>query len=134
MAAFVIGFVPQFLQKRQVQNDLETTRARFAIAQQQNAVDEIRMMAGRILLEASRKNYGIAGEHSTALFNKVRELAEKNDNASLKASLLILANWRDSITGGLARGDALIVPELQLLLEHTYELPNILPNVEGGAR
>ena len=130
LAAFLLGFVPEFLQKRRVQNDLETTQTRLVAAQQQKAIDEIRMMAGRILLEASRKNYGLARDDSTALFNKVRELAEKTDNTSLKSSLLVLANWRDSITSGLAQGDALVIPELQLLLEHTYDLPNI----DGGTR
>jgi hypothetical protein len=124
VVVFLIGFLPPFLQKRRVQNDLEDVRARLALAQQQNAIDEIRTLAGRILLEASRQNYGTAREHSTVLFNKVRDLAEKSGNASLKASLLELLNSRDSVTSGLSQGNALVIPELQSLLGDTYDLPN----------
>ena len=92
---FLLGFVPQFLEKRRLQAQLDDTRLRLSTAERQIDIDEIRSLAGRMLLEASRQNYGTAGEFSTSYFNKVRELAEKSDDSSLKTSLLQLLNSRD---------------------------------------
>lgn len=121
---FLLGFVPQFLEKRRLQVQLDDTQLRLSTAERQIEIDEIRSLAGRMLLEASRQNYGTAREFSTSYFNKVRELAEKSGDSPLKTSLLQLLNSRDSITTGLAKGNTSVIPELQSLLAGTHGLPN----------
>jgi hypothetical protein len=123
LAVFLAGFVPQFLDKRRLRAELEDTRTRLSTAQFQIRVDEIRSLAGRMLLEASRQNYGTASTHSTEYFNKVRELAGETENASLKTALSALLDARDSISSGLAQGKPTIIPELQSLLQRTYDVP-----------
>jgi hypothetical protein len=123
LAVFLLGFIPQFLEKRRVQNELEDTRMKLSNAQRQMAIAELPSLAGRMLLAASRQNYGIARDYSSAYFEKVRELAGQPADSKTSAVLAELMKARDSITRGLAQGDASIVPELQSLLERTYQIP-----------
>jgi hypothetical protein len=127
---FLAGFLPQFLDKRRLRAELENTRTELSIAQRQIGIDEIRRSAGRMLLEASRKNFGTAGEHSTEYFNKLREMVAKEEHAAATDSFTELLSLRDSITTSLAQGNASVVSELQSLLEKTYNLPN----ASGGPR
>jgi hypothetical protein len=79
-----------------------------------------------MLLEATRQNYATAREYSTQYFDRLRELTEKANDAPLKAALMELLNTRDSITGALAQGNPSIVSELQLLLERTDNVPDVV--------
>ena len=124
LAVFLVGFVPQFVSKRRLQNELEDIRDMLSTARFQIDIDQLRTLAGRMLLETSRQNYGIAATHSTEYFNKARELAGRADDQSLKLALWALLDARDSITSGLAQGNSAIIPELQSLLQRTYDLPN----------
>jgi hypothetical protein len=128
ITVFLLGFVPQFIEKRRLRTELEATRGRLSVAQQQMDIDEVRNLAGWILLETSRQNYGTAREHSTRYFNKLRELADKSESATLKTSVSELLQSRDSITSGLAQGSSSIIPELQTLLAATYNLPDAESN------
>jgi hypothetical protein len=123
-AAFLAGFVPQFLEKRRVTAELQDVRTRLSTAQKQMAIDEVRNLAGLILLHASHHNYGTAREYSTQYFNKLRELADQSESATLKSSASELLQSRDSITSGLAQGTSSVVSELQVLLAATYSLPD----------
>ena len=124
VTVFLLGFVPQYLHKRNLGTELSETQFKLSSARQQIQIDEVRTLAARVLLQASRQNYGTARETATALFNKVRELAEESDNPSLKTSLLQILNLRDSITSGLTQATPSIIPELQSLLEGTFNLPD----------
>ncbi|HEX4998551.1 MAG TPA: hypothetical protein VFY29_10000 [Terriglobia bacterium] len=117
VAAFLAGFLPQYLESSRLRTELD-------VAQRQTAIDKTRVMAGRILLEASRQNYGSAQDASARYFNALRELAEKPENTEMKTSLLELLNARDSITSSLAQGDPAVVMELQTLMQRTYDLPD----------
>ncbi len=128
LALFLSGFVPQFLGKRRLETELRNTRLLLATAETQIEIDEIRSLAGRMLLEASRQNYGTASTHSTEYFNKVRNLAGEAENPALKTALSGLLDARDSINSGLAQGKPTIIPELQSLLQRTYDVPNTRSN------
>lgn len=125
LVVFLGGFVPQYLEKRRLQDELEETRTRLSAVQLQSEIDKARNLAGRMLLEASRQNYGTAGEHSTHLFNQLRDLADRTTDPALKSSVMGLMEARDAITSGLAQGSASIIPEIQTLLQRMYELPDI---------
>jgi hypothetical protein len=81
-------------------------------------------LAGRVLLEASRQNYGIAAGYSTDYFDRVRDLRDRTENPQIKTALADLVNQRDSITGGLALANASVISALQMLVEQTYNLPD----------
>jgi hypothetical protein len=123
LGVFLAGFIPQFTDRRRLQGELDRAQAQLSIAQRQTEIGELQELAGRMLLEATSQNYGIAREHSTAYFDKARNLADRSDDASLKASLSQLLSLRDSITGGLAQGDPSTVSQVQSLLKQTYDIP-----------
>jgi len=123
VAIFLAGFVPQFMEKRRLQTELEDVRRDLNSAQLQIELDRTRNLAGRILLAASHQNYGIATTHAAEFFNRLQEMQGRTQNEPLKASLSTLLSTRDSITSGLAQGNPLIIPELQSLLERAYDLP-----------
>jgi hypothetical protein len=123
-AAFLIGFIPEFLQTRRLQTELDTARENVSRLQVQAQVDEARRLAGRMLLQVYRQNYGTAGELSTKYFDTLRVIADRTDNPSLKSSAAELLQLRDPITMALAQANAAVVPELQALLQRNYDLPD----------
>jgi hypothetical protein len=123
LALYLLGFVPQFQEKRRLESELVETESRLSAAQRKIEIDQLRIIAGRILLEGTRQNYGLAQEHSTEYFNKLQDLAAKTTDAGLQAPLSELLKERDSITSGLAQGDAAIMPDVLSLLERTHNLP-----------
>jgi hypothetical protein len=127
LAAFLAGFIPQFLQNSELRLQLENARDAVDATRRQAALDRTRAMAGRILLEASRQNYGTAQEESAKFFNSLRDLAGASDEGELKTSLREILSQRDTITGRLAMGDAAVVAELRKLAEQTYDLPDAAP-------
>jgi hypothetical protein len=127
IAAFLFGYVPQFLENRRLQTEIEANQANITRLQTQTKVDEIRSLAGKALLQAMRQNYGTAAELSTQYFNNVQDLRAKTDNTALQSSLSELLKLRDPITSGLAQANPAIVSELQSLLQRSYELPGALP-------
>jgi hypothetical protein len=123
-ASFLAGFVPKFLEVRQLRAQLADTRTSLSDADLQRNINEIRILAGRILLEASRQNYGTAAGYSTDYFDRVRELRERTENPQTQTALAELVSQRDSITSGLAQADAAVISALQMLVEKTYNLPD----------
>lgn len=124
LAVFLTGFIPQYLGKRRLQSDLDDTRAQLSTAQLQNHIDKARNLAGRMLLEATRQNYGNAGELSTNVFNELSNLAGQAENPAVKSAVTELMQQRDAITSGLAQGNPSIIPDLQSFLQRLYDLPN----------
>jgi hypothetical protein len=124
LAVFLLGFVPQYTDKRRVQAELRTLQERLSVAERQNEIDRMRQLAGQMLLEASRLNYGNTREYSTQYFDRLRKLADTSQDPSSKASLSELLSTEDSISKDLAEGSPSVLPKLQTLLERTNSLPN----------
>jgi hypothetical protein len=127
IVAFLVGFVPQFLENRRLRSEIETNQAGVNQLRTQAEVEAIRNLAGKTLLQTLRQNYGNAAELSTQYFNKVQELMRKTENPALQSSLSELMKMRDSITSGLAQGNPTTLSELQALLQRSYELPDAVP-------
>lgn len=96
--AFLLGFVPQYLQKRQAQREL-------AVSIEKLKLSELRDLAGLMLLESLRQNYGDARDYSSQYFDKLREISEGVNNPTLKMSLQKLLNDRDRVTAALSTAD-----------------------------
>jgi hypothetical protein len=71
-------------------------------------------------LQASQKDYGLAGGASTRVFDRTREVANQTPDSSGRKPLEDLLNLRDQITGG-ARGDPGVLNDLQTLLVKTRQ-------------
>src|ERR1051326_285620 len=104
--AFLLGFVPQYLQKRQAQREL-------AVSIEKLKLSELRDLAGLMLLESLRQNYGVARDYSSQYFDKLRETSEGVNNPTLKISLQKLLNDRDTVTAALSKADPASASQLQ---------------------
>jgi hypothetical protein len=83
-------------------------------------LSDLQGIAGMMLLEVSRHNYGLASEHSSRYFMKLAALIDAMpEEELLKATLEQLAAERDSLTAGLAQADTASAAKVQELLSRT---------------
>ena len=109
---FLMGFVPQYLQKRQIQAELATSAEKLKVS-------ELRDLFGMMMLEALRQNYGVAGDYSSQYFDKLRETSEAVNNSTLKRSVQELLKKRDTVTAALSKADPASASQLQTIFAET---------------
>ena len=114
LVAFSAGFLPQYAKVRRLEGELGAAR-------QENSFAQLRDLAGLAYLQASQKDYGLAGGTTTRFFDRTREAVNQTPEASRKKTLEDLLNLRDQITGELARGDPGALNDLQTLLVKTRQ-------------
>ena len=114
IAAFSVGFLPQYAKVRSLERELGEAR-------RENSLAELRDLAGLAYLQASQKDYGLAAGTSTRFFDRTRQVASQTPDSSGRKPLEDLMNLRDQITGALARGDAGVLNALQILVVKTRQ-------------
>jgi len=114
MVAFLAGFLPQYVKGKRLERELGEAR-------QENSLAQLRDLAGLAYLQASQKDYGLAGGTSTRFFDRTREVANQTPDPSARKPLEELLNLRDQITSELARADPGAVNDLQTLLVKTRQ-------------
>jgi hypothetical protein len=119
---FLIGFVPQLRETWGLQSEIAAIRSELSNTQFRARIDELRNLAGQMMLESMQQNYGVAQKLSAQYFDRLMQLAAEAENPDLKDSLSKLLGERDAITAGLTQGSSLVIPELQSLLRRTYDL------------
>jgi hypothetical protein len=100
-AAFLIGFVPEWMSARQARSENVRLRLELDLARLQGKL-------GRMSYEANRNNFGNASALSTEFFNGLKSaLADPllAENPGRKAKLEGVAGRRDEVTADLARAD-----------------------------
>lgn len=126
-AAFLAGFLIQYGRARNLNRSLETARADLNACQRRNDVAGLRDLMGLTYLEVNRKNYGLAQEHASRFFERVRELRGQAADPALEAVLNEALAGRDDIIAALARGDAAVQERVQNvyggLLEARSQVP-----------
>jgi hypothetical protein len=110
--AFLAGFVPQYIKVERLENDL-------SVARQENALAQLRDLAGLAFVQASQKNYGLAAGTSKQFFSRTREVANGTPDANRRKALEDLLASQDKITAELAKGDPEALGDLQGLFEKT---------------
>jgi hypothetical protein len=113
--AFAVGFMPQYVQKRRLQSEL-------TVCSENVGMSELRDLAGMMLIEVLRLNYGTARDYSTQYFTKLMERSDSVEDAASKASMQELLSKRDAITTSLAKADPASATEVQTLFVQTREL------------
>ncbi len=114
IVAFLAGFLPQYAKGKRLERDL-------GVARQENSLAQLRDLAGLAYLQASQKDYGLAGGTCTRFFDRTREVASETPDASGRKPLEDLLKLRDQITGELARGDPGVLNDLQTLFGKTRQ-------------
>jgi hypothetical protein len=112
---FLAGFVPQYIKVKRLENDL-------SVARQENALAQLRDLAGLAFVQASQKNYGLAAGTSKQFFSRTREAANLAPDANRRKALEDLLASQDKITAELAKGDPEGLGDLQVLFEKTRQV------------
>ena len=112
--AFLAGFIPQYLKVKRLENDL-------SVARRENAVAQLRDLAGLAFVQASQKNYGLAAGTSQQFYSRTREAANQAPDASGRKALEDLLASQDKIAAELAKGDPEVLGDLQVLFEKTRQ-------------
>ena len=114
IVAFSAGFLPQYAKGKRLERELGEVR-------HDNSLAQLRDLAGLAYLQASQKDYGLAGGTSTSFFDSARKMANQTPDSTARKSLEDLLTLRDQITGELAKGDPGVVNDLQTLLVKTRQ-------------
>ena len=121
LAAFLLGYVPQYQKSRDLESQLNSTRHELALASVKTAGDQLDLLIGYVYLETNQKNYGLASEASTKFFNRARTLAGQSSDPNRQKFLQAALSKRDVVTGGLAKGDAGTLAAVQELFQGALE-------------
>ncbi len=112
-AAFLAGLLTQCGKARDLNRSLETARADLNACQRRDDAAGLRDLMGLTYLEVNRKNYGLAQQHASRFFGRMRELRGQTGDPALEAVLNQAAAGRDEIIAALARGDAAVQERVQ---------------------
>jgi hypothetical protein len=125
LAAFLLGFIPQYQKASQLQSELVARDQRINQLQREAKLSRARDLAGLLYLELTRKNYGIAGQHASALFTHLREMLSDTTDPSLKTAIENIAGQRDAITASIAKADPSVETVARDILErmHQFKVP-----------
>jgi hypothetical protein len=114
IVVFLAGFIPQYIKVKRLENDLSAAR-------QENALAQLRDLAGLAFVQASQKNYGLAADTSKQFFNRTREVANQTPDANGRKALENLLAFQGKITAELAQGNPDALGDLQVLFEKTQQ-------------
>jgi hypothetical protein len=112
---FLLGFAPQYFQKRQLETSVKALQNDVALA-------ELRDLSTLAMLETLKRNYGTAGTYASQYFDKLRQAAADEQNASKRAAFDELLMKRDTVTAALAQDDVSSLSQIQSLAERTFEV------------
>lgn len=122
VAGFLLGFVPQYLSKARTAQDLHARDQQIEQMQRQATLSRLRDLASLLYLEATRKNYGIASQRASALFDLIRATIDNNPDAAIKDGLASALAQRDEIVSKLAKPDPGVEKDVQDLMDRLFQL------------
>jgi len=111
VAAFLLGFVPQYVKTRGLANQL-------AAARRESQWQDLTLSIGSVFLQTEMKNYGLAGQASSGFFDRLGSSELQSDATPEQRKFLqSAAAQRDAVTAGLAKGDASVLGSVEALFE-----------------
>lgn len=111
LGVFLVGFVLQFLTSSAARSELQAARAELEPLRQEAARSQLRDLAALLLYEVAQRNFGIAAQHSSALFDRLQQAVASGPDAGNEALRQALAA-RDAVTAGLASADPAVQAEV----------------------
>jgi len=122
VVAFLSGFVPQYLKSTRAAANVEARDKQIKRLQEEATLSRLRDLASLLYLETSRKNYGIASQRASTLFDLIRSIIDSGSDAALKDGLRSILAQRDEIVSKLAKADPGVEKDVQDLLDRLYQL------------
>jgi hypothetical protein len=121
VAAFLLGFVPQYLKSRDMEKQLNSARQELASQGVKLQGDDLDLLIGYVYLQTNLKNYGLASEYSTKFFDRVRAMESQVSDANRQKFLQAALSKRDDVIAALAKGDPSTAPTVQQLFQSALE-------------
>lgn len=121
VAAFLLGFVPQYMKGRALDNQLSVVRQQLNSEREKAQMDELGLLCGHAYLETNLKNYGLAGQYSSKFFDGVQAMMSQAPDSNRQSFLQKALAQRDAVTGGLAQGDPATLSAVQDLFKGALE-------------
>jgi hypothetical protein len=125
VGGFLLGFVPEYVENRDLRSQLENPRKTIEALNLQVQLSELRDLASLMLLELSRQNYGLARDYAGQYYSRLNEVIAVVQNEGLKKSLQELATTRDSVTEALAAATPASLTATQPVVLKTFEVTRI---------
>lgn len=122
IGAFLAGFVPQYLTASGLREEVRARDQKIEALQREARIAKGRELASLLLLELSRKNYGIAGQHASTLFDHVRGMIDDPGYGGVKGQLEQIAGQRDAVVSGIAKADPAVDAVASGILESMHKL------------
>lgn len=122
VAAFLLGFVPQYLKGKALDDQLDTAHQQLNSEREKSQMDELGLLCGRVYLETSLKNYGLAGQNSTKFFDEVQAMMRQAPDSNRHSFLQETLAQRDAVTGGLAQGNPGTLSAVQDLWQQVLQV------------
>ncbi|MGQ9634989.1 MAG: hypothetical protein ACUVXB_12175 [Bryobacteraceae bacterium] len=125
LVVFLLGFLPQYNKVRSVRGQLESARQELAAAGYRLELAALRDAISQVHLETVQKNYGIAAQQSTAFFDQLQGIANRERDAERRKAFEEILAARDAVTAGLASGDPAVTSEIQRLLRLVFRASGV---------
>ena len=122
VGGFLLGFVPEYSKIRELQTQLESPQKTIDALKVQIQMDELRDAIGLMYLELSRQNFGLARDHASAYYNKLKDLISETNDPALKKSLTELADTQEALTASLTTASANSMTLSQPIVLRTFEV------------
>ena len=122
VAAFLLGFVPQYRKGRALDNQLGAARQQLYLEREKSQMDELGLLCGHVYLETNLKNYGLASQYATKFFDGVQAKMSQEPDSNRRSFLQETLAQRDAVTGGLAQGDPGTLSAVQDLFKRALEV------------
>jgi hypothetical protein len=121
VTALLLGFVPQYLKSRDLEQQLNSTRQELALQGVKLQGDELDLLIGYVYLQTNLKNYGLAGQSSTKFFDRVRAMQGQVSDPNRQKFLQAALSKRDAVIAGFAKGDPATAATVQQLFQGALE-------------
>jgi hypothetical protein len=121
VAAFLLGFVPQYRKGRALDNQLSVVRQQLNSEREKSQMDELGLLCGHVYLETNLKNYGLASQYSTKFFDEIQTMISQAPDSNRQSFLQEALAQRDAVTGGLAQGDPGTLSAVQDMFKRVLE-------------
>jgi hypothetical protein len=116
IVGFLVGFFLEYPSVHQARQQAAATGTELQSCQSSMQLSDIRGKVAMTYLEATKKNYGTAGQYASQFFDQVQKAANTTQDDSVRNTLHGILSSRDKITADLAQGNAAVVDELQPVL------------------
>ena len=121
LIGFLVGFVPQYRGASSLRRELHDRDERILSLERGASLSRARDTASRMYLEVTRRNYGIAGQHSSTFFDQIRTMLS-GAPPEVRGALEKLLSERDAVTAGIAKSDPAVIGVVQHILDELYRL------------